>query len=91
MQDVSSYPEAMADLSRVLADNVRAERARCRWSQQYLGEQMGWSQATVSDVEAGERQLTITDLLFLCRLFQLPLVKLLDGLSPEDLKTFGLV
>jgi transcriptional regulator with XRE-family HTH domain len=74
----------------VIAANVRAERARRRWTQADLGERIGWPRSSVSDVESGRRRLTADDLVALCAPFDVSLVKLADGANPADLKTLGL-
>jgi transcriptional regulator with XRE-family HTH domain len=75
----------MASLGDVIANNVRAERARRRWSQVELADQLGWSRSTVSDLEAGRRRVTADDLAPLCRAFGIALVKLTDGADEDDL------
>lgn len=41
--------------------------------------------STASAVETGRRKLAVDDLPALCRAFDIPLAKLLDGAAPEDL------
>jgi transcriptional regulator with XRE-family HTH domain len=73
-----------------LARNIRAERSRRRWRQTDLAEALGWSPTTVADAEAGRRRLDIGQITALCRVLEVPLVKLLDGADPADLAALGL-
>lgn len=73
------------------ARNMRAERARRRWTQQELADRLGWSQAKVSAVEVGQRTITLDALIELCRVFEVPLAKLLEGADQADLHVLGLV
>jgi transcriptional regulator with XRE-family HTH domain len=78
-----------ADLGEVLAANVRAERARRKWSQRELGDRLGMAQRTVSDLENG-RAVTVPELLALCGVFGVTARQLLTGADPADLRTLGL-
>ncbi len=69
----------MAPIGDVIAANVRAERARRRWTQAELGERVGWPRSSVSDVESGRRKLTADDLVALCAAFEVTLIKLADS------------
>jgi transcriptional regulator with XRE-family HTH domain len=80
----------MPDLATVVAANVRGERSRLRWRQRDLAEHLGWSQATVSDLEAGKRAVNVADLPPLCSVLGITLVDLFRGASPEDLRSMGL-
>jgi transcriptional regulator with XRE-family HTH domain len=77
-------------VGRLVAANVRAERARRRWSQGHLGALLGTSQTTVSQIEAGRRKLGIDDLIGLCAALQVPLVRLLVGADDRQLQALGL-
>lgn len=83
--------EEMAPIGDVIAANVRAERARRRWTQAELGERVGWPRSSVSDVESGRRKLTADDLVALCAAFEVTLIKLADGASQAELRVLGLV
>lgn len=73
----------------MLAANVRAERARRKWSQTELGDRLGMSQRTVSDLENG-RAVTVPELLALCRVFGVTAGALLAGADAADRRTLGL-
>jgi transcriptional regulator with XRE-family HTH domain len=79
-----------AALGVIVARNVRAERARRGWKQSDLGERLGWAVSTVSAVETGRRKLAVDDLPALCQAFDIPLVKLLDGATTDDLAALRL-
>jgi transcriptional regulator with XRE-family HTH domain len=81
----------MPPIGDVIAANVRAERARRRWTQSELGERVGWPRSSVSDVESGRRKVTVDDLVALCVAFDVPLVKLADGADTGDLRALGIV
>jgi transcriptional regulator with XRE-family HTH domain len=74
----------MTDMGDVVAANVRAERSRRRWTQDQLAEALGWSRPTVSAVEAGKRKLLVSELPALCRVFNVPLARLLIGAHPDE-------
>jgi transcriptional regulator with XRE-family HTH domain len=80
----------MPDLSAVVANNVRAERARRAWLQVELAERLGWSIGMVSDTETGKRRIGISDMPKLCRALEVPLVELLKGGNPDDLEALDL-
>jgi transcriptional regulator with XRE-family HTH domain len=80
----------MADLTGVVASNVRGERARRRWKQKELAEKLDWSIGMVSDTESGKRRVGLDDLPSLCRAFEVPLVDMLRGADPDDLAALGL-
>lgn len=79
----------MPDLATVVAASVRGERSRRRWRQQDLADRMRWSQATVSDIEAGKRVVTVADLVGLCAALEISLADLFRGADPDDLRTLG--
>lgn len=80
----------MAELSYVVARNIRAERARLGLRQTDLAERMGWIAVTVSAVETGKRQIGIAEMPALCEALGVTLVDLLRGAEPEDLRRLGL-
>jgi transcriptional regulator with XRE-family HTH domain len=77
-------------LGVVAAANVRAERARRKWRQKDLADRLGWSVDTLSNLETGQRRVTLDDLVALCRAFEITLDRLLLGADPADLATIGL-
>jgi transcriptional regulator with XRE-family HTH domain len=80
----------MATIGEVIANNVRAERARRRWSQTQLGDLIGSARSSVGDLESGRHRANADDMVALCRAFGITLAKLMDGADPEDLRTLGL-
>ena len=81
----------MSEFAHVIAANIRAERGRRKWRQVDLAERLGCSNQTVSDMENGRRTVFAADLPNLCKAFAIPLAKLADGASPEDLAALGLL
>jgi transcriptional regulator with XRE-family HTH domain len=77
-------------VGRLATANVRAERARRRWSQSHLGALLGTSQTAVSQIEAGRRKLSMDDLISLCAALQVPLAQLLLGADHRQLQALGL-
>lgn len=80
----------MPPIGDVIARNVRAERARRRWTQSDLGERMGWPRSSISDVESGRRKVTADDLVTLCIALEVSLAKLADGADEVELRALGL-
>jgi len=78
------------DLGDVLANAVRAERSRRRWTQEELAERLGWSKTMIQKVEAGNRALQVADIPVICRVFGLTLARLLQDADPDDLRVMGL-
>jgi putative transcriptional regulator len=81
---------AMADLGAVVANNVRAERARRKWRQEDLADRLGWSRGSIGHLESGRRRPAIADLPQLCRVFDIPMADLFVGAEPTDLAVLGL-
>ena len=75
----SVIPVNSPPLSAFLARNIRAERARRLWKQEELADLLGWGRSTVGAVETGRRGVSIDDLPTLCKVFDVPLSKLLEG------------
>lgn len=73
------------DLGDIIAANIRAERARRRWSQADLAEKLGLGTSTVSAIELGVRRVQVGDLPALCSAFGIGLGKLLDGAEQIEL------
>jgi transcriptional regulator with XRE-family HTH domain len=80
----------VVDIGDVVASNLRAERGRRRWTQEQLAAQLGWSRPTVTAIEAGRRKLLIAEMPALCRVFDVPLARLLIGADPADLAALRL-
>ena len=87
---VRDMPESGPSLSDAIAANVRGERARLKLTQAELGERLGISAATVSDIETGRRAVTANDLPSLCAAFGVPLSELARRANPRDLRVLGL-
>ena len=87
-EDAAAAP--VVSIEDRLAANVRGERASRRWRQSDLAAQLGMTQRAVSEIEAGKRQVSLREIVALCRVFDLPLSELLRGASPDDLAALGL-
>ena len=81
---------AVADLGAVVANNVRAERARRKWRQEDLADLLGWSRGSIGHLESGRRRPAVADLPHLCRVFDISMVDLFVGADPADLEALGL-
>ena len=75
----ASVPVSTSGLDAVLAERVRSLRERRGWRPLDLAVAAGWSRATVVDVEAGRRRLTVRDVAVLCGVFRVPLAALVEG------------
>ena len=80
----------MPSIGDVVAANVRAERARLRWTQRELADRLDWSVSTLSDLEAGRRRPAVDDLPRLCEALGVTFVELLHRADPDDLRRLGL-
>lgn len=80
----------MADLGAVVANNVRAERARRHWRQEDLAERLGWSRGSIGHLESGRRRPSVADLPPLCAAFGITLADLVRGADPADLDVLQL-
>lgn len=80
----------MADLGAVVANNVRAERARRNWRQEDLADRLGWSRGSIGHLESGRRRPSVADLPQLCRVFGIPVAALLIGADEADLRALRL-
>ena len=78
-------------MSPVVAANVRAERVRRGMRQAQLAQLLGTSQTTISQIEAGQRTVSVDDLASLCLALDVPLVRLLAGVDTALLRVLGLV
>lgn len=80
----------MADLGAVVANNVRAERARRKWRQEDLADRLGWSRGSIGHLESGRRRPAVADLPQLCRVFDISLAELCSGAEASDLSVLGI-
>lgn len=80
----------MARVSDVLAANVRAERARRRWSQADLAERVGLARSTIGAIETGRVKISADYIPVFCQAFDVTLAELLHGADPGDLQAMGL-
>jgi transcriptional regulator with XRE-family HTH domain len=80
----------MSRLSDVIAANVRAERARRRWSQQELADRSGLSRSTIADLEIGTRRITADHLPVLCRAFGVTFAEMIRGAEAEDIQALSI-
>lgn len=81
----------VASLHDIVANNIRAERARRRWTQSGLAERLGWPRTSIYDVESGKRRLSLDDLAALCEAFEVPLVELCHGADSAQLRALGIL
>ena len=77
-------------MAAIVAQNVRAERARKSWRQVDLADRMGWSIGMVSETENGKRRIGVADMPLLCRALGVPLADLFQGADREDLDALRL-
>jgi transcriptional regulator with XRE-family HTH domain len=80
----------VADLRSVIAGNIRAQRARLKLRQADVGDPLHLGQSAMSALELGHRDVTMPELLIICRVFGVPLTTLLRDADPEDMRTLGL-
>ena len=80
----------MADLRTVIAGNIRAQRARLKLRQMDLGVELHLGQSAMSALELGQRDVTLPELLIICRVMDVPLTTLLRDADPEDMRVLGL-
>jgi transcriptional regulator with XRE-family HTH domain len=79
-----------AEAARAIARSIRAERSRLGLSQTELGERLGWSQAKVTSIERGARNLYAHELPDVAVALGVPLRDLLKGLPAPVLRSLGL-
>jgi transcriptional regulator with XRE-family HTH domain len=80
----------VADLSTVIAGNIRAQRARLNLRQADVGEALHLGQSAMSAIELGHRDVTMPELLIICRFMNIPLTTLLRDADPDDMRALGL-
>jgi transcriptional regulator with XRE-family HTH domain len=84
-------PDVSDQAARAIAKSLRAERARAGLTQADLAARLGWSQQKVGSIATGGRRLYADDLPDVALALGVPLVKLLDGVDPADLRALGLL
>ena len=81
----------MARLSDVIARNARALRAAGQWRQVDVAARAGISRTQLSVIEAGgRRNVSVEDVLALCRGLDVGVRDLLVGADPSDLAALRL-
>lgn len=78
------------EVDELIGANVRGVRSRLRMRQEDLADAMGWSRRTVTTLEAGDRRVTVSDVMLLCGALEVDLAELLRGAPPEALRPLGL-
>jgi transcriptional regulator with XRE-family HTH domain len=81
--------EPRITFASAVARNVRAERVFQKLTQVQLGERVGLSGGTISDIETGRRTLMADDLPLLCQGLGVPLAELARRADPADLRSLG--
>jgi transcriptional regulator with XRE-family HTH domain len=76
-------------LSVVVAENIRAKRARLRIPQREAAERAGVATSVWSVIESGRRRLTLEDALRVCRALDMTLADLLEGAPEETRRVLG--
>jgi transcriptional regulator with XRE-family HTH domain len=76
-------------LADIFANSVRAERSRRGLRQADLAARCGWSLTIQGAIERGARQVNLDDIEKLCAALGVPLVRMLDGAEPEQLRNLG--
>lgn len=71
------------NLRPIYAANLRAERARAGMLQADLAARVGLPRATLADVEAGRRSLTLGEAVEVCAALGIGLGHVLDGDEPK--------
>jgi transcriptional regulator with XRE-family HTH domain len=84
-------PDMSVAAARAIARSLRAERARADLTQAELAARLGWSQQKVGSIETGVRRLYADEFPDVALALGVPLVKLLDGVDPADLRALGLI
>lgn len=79
-----------AEVDALIAENVRAARARRRITQQELADEVNWERPVVTRLEAGKRRVTVHDAYVLCAALEIDLPELLRGADADVLRSFGL-
>ncbi len=72
-----------------VARGIRARRGWLRIDQAELGRRLGVSGQTVSQMELGQRRITVDQLPALCRALDCDLGELARGADPDDIRAVG--
>lgn len=70
-----------AAVRRSLGETIKAHRARCGMTQEYVAEQLGVSRQAVSKWESGQSDPSTSNLLALAKLFGVSPAELLEGVG----------
>lgn len=75
--------DGRSELAEIVAEAVRRERAGRRLRQEDLAARLGWSRASVADLEQGRRRCTLEDAEALCVALDISLPTLVGGGATE--------
>jgi transcriptional regulator with XRE-family HTH domain len=78
------------EVDEVIAENVRAARARRRMTQEDLAADLGWVRPAVTRLEAGKRRLSVYEASALCAALGIDLRELLRGADEDVVRALGL-
>lgn len=79
--------EPVSPAAQLLGDRVRARRQALGWSQEHLGDVVGLHWTFVGQVERGQRNLSLHNLLRLAASLDVDPGELVQGLKPPSSKT----
>jgi transcriptional regulator with XRE-family HTH domain len=57
--------------------------------QEDLADEIGWSRPTVTQLEAGNRRITMADVVALCQALRVDLLELLQGVPADVIEALG--
>ncbi|WBQ02933.1 helix-turn-helix domain-containing protein [Kribbella sp. CA-293567] len=78
------------EIDALIAENVRAARARRRLRQEDLADELGWSRPVVGTLESGTRRVTLADAVALCAALNINLRELLQGAPADVFEALGI-
>lgn len=78
------------EVDTLIGANVRGIRSRLRMRQEDLADAIGWARRTVTTLEAGDRRVTMSDVMLLCEALEVDLAELLRGAPADALRRLGL-
>lgn len=76
-------------LGIVLQRAIRAERARVGMTQSELARRLGWSRQVITNIENGDRSISVHELPAICRALGVTLNELSRDADPEDRAALG--